>query len=41
MDMTKRAETFDGLLMRVKQIAKEVAAPNAVDIDAITRGPLL
>jgi acyl-CoA dehydrogenase len=39
MDMNKRAETFEELLARVKQIAKEVAAPNSADVDAKARFP--
>jgi len=39
MDMTKRSETFDELLAQVKTIAKEVAAPNAPDVDAKARFP--
>ena len=39
MDMTKRAESFDELLQRVRTIAKDVAAPNAPDVDAKARFP--
>jgi len=39
MDMTKRSETFEELLSQVKTIAKEVAAPNAPDVDSKARFP--
>ena len=39
MDMTTRASTFDELLTRVKAIAKDVAAPNAPDVDDAARFP--
>jgi acyl-CoA dehydrogenase len=39
MDMTKRSETFEELLLQVKTIAKEVAAPNAADVDSKARFP--
>lgn len=39
MDMTKRSETFEELLSQVKTIAKEVAGPNAPDVDSKARFP--
>lgn len=39
MDMTRRAATFEELLAAARSIAKEVAAPNAADVDTRARFP--
>ena len=39
MDMTRRASTYEELLAAARSIAKEVAAPNAADVDTRARFP--